>query len=302
MGSAMTRALSQFSKGEYAGANQTQDDFVVMQANGLPLRADDHGNATGTASQLGTLPSYAASGIISTRTDQDLFAISLPCTTDLTVTATGIGAQTTLDLALAVLDGTGRTVASNSPVSAFSGSPPVSNGMNASVTVRAATGTHYLRVDGVGNGLPTAAGWSDYGSLGQFRVSANGCPNATVPTPPPSTTPPPKPPSTQAVTKPGAPLIRLASSGARRRPVTAIARWATPARAGGAPITRYRVRALRLNKQNHVVRAYGSAYLSPGTRALTLRLPKARYTFSVMAWNRVGASPWSRSSGIVRAR
>ncbi len=33
-----------------------------------------------------------------------------------------------------------------------------------------------------------------------------------------------------------------------------------------------------------------------------MRLPKARYVFSVMAWNRAGASAWSRNSGIVRAR
>ncbi len=314
MGSSQTRAISQFSKGEYSGANQTEDDFAVMQANGLPLRADDHGSTTGTASQLGALPSYAANGIISTRTDLDLFAISLPCTTDLTAKATGIGAQTTLDLSLTVLDGTGRTVASNSPASTFSGSPPVSNGMDAGVTVRAATGTYYLRVDGVGNGAPTTGGWSDYGSLGQFRVTANGCSDAagTTPdpgttsdpgtTPPPSPAPTPKPATAQPVTRPTAPVIRVATSGARRGPVTAIARWAAPTRTGGAAVTKYRVRALRLNKQNRVVRAYGSAYLSAGTRALTMRLPKARYTFSVMAWNRAGASPWSRSSGIVRAR
>ncbi len=308
MGSSMTRAVSQFSIGEYAGANQTQDDFAMMRANGLPLRTDDHGNTTGAATQLGALPSYAVNGIISTRTDQDVLALTLQCTTDLTVTATGIGAQTALDLSLAVLDGTGRNVGSHSPVSAFSGSPPVSNGMNATVTVRAATGTYYVVVDGVGNGSPSAAGWSDYGSLGQFRVASTGCPDATGATPPPDTTPAPPPSpaptpaSSQTVTRPSAPVIRVASSGARRGAVTAVARWAAPASTGGAPITKYRVRALRLDRQNRVVRAYGSAYVSAGTRALTMRLPKARYTFSVSAWNRVGASAWSRSSGVVRAR
>ena len=49
MGSATFRAVSQFSKGEYAGANNTEDDFAVIQAHGLPLRADDHGNTTATA-------------------------------------------------------------------------------------------------------------------------------------------------------------------------------------------------------------------------------------------------------------
>ena len=35
MGSARMRAISQFSRGEYAGANNTEDDFAVIQGNGL---------------------------------------------------------------------------------------------------------------------------------------------------------------------------------------------------------------------------------------------------------------------------
>ena len=44
MGVGYYKALVQWSKGEYATANNVQDDSVVMQSNGLPLRADDHGN------------------------------------------------------------------------------------------------------------------------------------------------------------------------------------------------------------------------------------------------------------------
>ena len=31
------------------------------------------------------------------------------------------------------------------------------------------------RVDGVGNGSPSGSGWSDYGSLGQYRLTSTGC-------------------------------------------------------------------------------------------------------------------------------
>ena len=81
-----------------------------------------------------------------------------------------------------------------------------------------------------------------------------------------------------------------------------MARWAVPSSNGGAAITDYRVLAQRLNRANRVVRSYGSRYLSASARALTMRLPKGRYVFKVMAWNRVGASSWSRASNIVRAR
>ena len=97
---------------------------------------------------------------------------------------------------------------------------------------------------------------------------------------------------TQA-TRPSAPVIKTASSGIRGGKSTAVARWAAPTRTGGAAITKYRVRALRLNASNRVVRTYTSAYLGSSRRSLNMPLPRARYRFSVMTWNRVGASAWS---------
>lgn len=325
MGSSRTRAVSQFSLGEYADANNTENDFAVMQANGLPLRPDDHGSTVETADPLGALTTYDARGVISTRADNDVFAISLPCTSTLTLSATGIGAQTALDLSLTVLDVQGRQVATDGPASGWSGSPPVSTGMNAQVSIPHAAGTYYLRVDGVGSGDARSGGWSDYASLGQYRLTATGCPASTqsppgtppisppvtpsptphqplVPTPSGPPTKTANPTANPAATRPGAPVIRVASGGARRRPVTAVARWSAPARTGGVAITSYRVRALRLDARNRVARTFSSAYLQPTARALTLRLPRGRYTFSVMAFNRVGASAWSHSSAVVRAR
>ena len=42
----------QWSRGEYAGANNKEDDFAVMNSNGLRLRTDDFGNTSATASAL----------------------------------------------------------------------------------------------------------------------------------------------------------------------------------------------------------------------------------------------------------
>jgi hypothetical protein len=111
-----------------------------------------------------------------------------------------------------------------------------------------------------------------------------------------------RPSGTQTATRPGSPGIKTASSGSRGGKSTAVARWAAPTRNGGAAITKYRVRARRLNDANHFVGTYTSGYLSSSARSLTMRLPKGRYRFSVMAWNRVGASAWSGNSNIVRAR
>jgi hypothetical protein len=298
MGSARPRAVTQFSVGEYTGADNKQDDFAVIRSEGLPMRADDHGDTTGAASQLGSWRSYDAGGVIGTRTDQDVFALSVDCATDLSVAASGIGPQTALDLSLRVLDESGNEVATASPPSGYTwptGGVPTSNGMDAQVTVPgAAAGTYYAIVDGVGNGSPASGGWSDYGSVGQYRLTATGCAEATLP--------PVEEPPAPVLTRPTAPRIGTASSGALGGIVTAVARWSAPANFGGAPITKYRVAAQRLDSRNRVVRNYFSSYTKPTARLLSIRLPRGRYVFKVMAWNKVGASPWSKASRIVTAR
>ena len=305
MGSSRTRAISQFSNGEYNDADNQEDDFAVMGGNGLPLRSDDHGDTTQSAQQLGALQSYNASGVISTRSDTDVFAITLPCLTNLTVAATGVGAQSTLDLKLDVLGPDGGVLATSSPASTYSGSPPRSGGMNAQVVIPAATGTYFLRADGVGEGNPAGSGWSDYGSLGQFRLTASGCADQPA-GPPPAEDPPAGPPPTTdpepAATKPAAPVIGSASSGTKGGTRNAVARWSSPVDTGGAEIVKYRVRAQRLDSRNRVVRTYGSSYQKPSARSLRMKLPRGRYVFSVMAGNSVGSSTWSRSSRGVYSR
>ena len=212
--------------------------------------------------------------------------------------AAGIGRQTALDLKLDVLNSAGSVVATNNPGATYAGSPPASSGMNASATVKNAQGTYYLRVDGVSYGDPKGSGWSDYGSLGQYRLTANGCVAGTTP-PPPATQPGVVTPT---VKRPTAPRIGTASPGARGGKSTALVRWAVPTSNGGAPITKYKVLARKLDANGRVVRIYGSAYQKPTARSLAIKVPTGRYKFTVVAYNRVGISPASRFSNIVRAR
>ena len=48
MGVSYDFPISQWSKGEYAGATNTEDDFAVAGANGLPPAPDDHGDTDAT--------------------------------------------------------------------------------------------------------------------------------------------------------------------------------------------------------------------------------------------------------------
>src|SRR6185436_5752509 len=51
MGVGYYKNLSQWSKGEYAGANNTQDDLAIIQTY-IAFRADDHGNTSAAATML----------------------------------------------------------------------------------------------------------------------------------------------------------------------------------------------------------------------------------------------------------
>jgi len=308
MGSS-ARAVGQFSKGEYAGANNQQDDLAVIAANGAPLRTDDHPDGVAFAEPLagGTL----VDGVISTRGDVDVFAVNHDCATKLTARATGIGAGASLDLSVTVVSADGTTVLGSADPSSGQNTltwPATPTGMDATVAVTAPSGMYFVRVDGVGKG-DLVDGYSDYGSLGEYQLAVSSC-DGTLPAPttPIATGPTDGPtdgtttPTNPSVGAPSAPGVGLASSGRRGHPITATARWNPPASNGGAAIAGYRVRAELIGGSGRVVRVVSSRMVSSGSRALTLRLPKGRYRFRIVAYNQAGASPWSTASRIVVAR
>jgi hypothetical protein len=80
MGNGYYQNLTQFSKGEYAGANNTQDDLsIITTKNGFSYRADDYGNSSSGNSSVtlsGTNRSVAISAFSATRSTQRTSAIS----------------------------------------------------------------------------------------------------------------------------------------------------------------------------------------------------------------------------------
>jgi hypothetical protein len=178
MGVGYYQSLVQWSKGEYSGANNTQDDYAVMQSNGLPLRADDHGGTPGTATALtasssGGLTSLAAVGIIERPGDIDMFSFAAGAgSASFTVSPAARSAN--LDALVTLTNSAGTVLATVNPADALNAS--------FSVTLPAA-GTYYLAVTGTGKGDPLTTGYSNYGSLGQYAVAATVyTPGSTPPT------------------------------------------------------------------------------------------------------------------------
>jgi hypothetical protein len=176
MGVGYYQPLVQWSKGEYSTANNTQDDYVVMQANGLPIRPDDHGNTMALATVLGGtaaggVTTYSAQGVIERPGDVDMFSF-VAAAGSVTVGLGPAARSANLDAQIDLLNSAGQVLASANPVDALSAS--------LTQTVPAA-GTYYVSVRGVGKGDPLGTGYTNYGSLGNYALQVSASSTSGVP-------------------------------------------------------------------------------------------------------------------------
>jgi PKD repeat protein len=175
MGVGYYQSLVQWSKGEYSGANQKEDDYVVMQSNGLPLRVDDHGNTSGTASALagttaGGMTSFVASGVVERPTDVDFFSFVAGAGT-ISFSVAPANRSPNLDAVIELRNGAGTLLASSNPADA----------LNGSVTYNATSGgTFYVAVKGTGKGDPLGTGYTSYGSLGEYKLTGSAAQTSGV--------------------------------------------------------------------------------------------------------------------------
>jgi hypothetical protein len=171
MGVGYDRQLSQWSKGEYSGANNQEDDLAIITqaSNKVTFRTDAVGNSIASAATLratnptSTLRQFEGAGIIETRTDVDVWKLDLTGGDGhLTLEVAPfffVDGYNNLDLKADLLNSAGTVVQSVNPV----------DDVDAFFDLDLAAGTYYVRVDGVGKGT-TTTGYSDYGSLGQYDI------------------------------------------------------------------------------------------------------------------------------------
>lgn len=182
MGAVYTRPIVHWSKGEYSNANNTEDDLVKI-AFKVPYRVDDHGSTIATATILnadasGNVLAANNFGVIEKRTDLDIFkftagagnvSFSIKAKTE-----SGSASVPDLDIQARLLDASGAEIVKVDPANVVLSTV-------VSISQSVAAGTYYLEIDGVaGYGSPLTAGYSDYGSLGQFTISGSYPPSPST--------------------------------------------------------------------------------------------------------------------------
>lgn len=168
MGAGYDKNITQWSKGEYYLANNTEDDVAIIAAH-TGYTTDEAGGTTGSATALTvTDNTVSASGVIGSSTDADVYSV--------TTTGGAVGFEVQgyvaptqthggdTDLKLELLDRDGNVLTSSNPAGST----------DASVSAILAAGTYYVRISPVGVGTPTASppnGYTSYGSIGQYNLT-----------------------------------------------------------------------------------------------------------------------------------
>jgi hypothetical protein len=192
MGTGYNRNVSQWSRGEYHLANNTQDDLAIISGK-TPYRNDDHGNTaqgstplvfTGT-NIVSTTPesdpenvSSANKGMFERNNDVDVFSFTAgsgPLRLVINPWVMPAGTRGgNLDIAIELRNSGGAFIASNNPAS----------GTAAQIQTSVSGGLYYLHVRNSGTGSPTNAspsGYTSYGSIGQYFVSGYVAPTSASP-------------------------------------------------------------------------------------------------------------------------
>ncbi len=175
MGNSYLKPMAQWSKGQYDGANNLEDDFTVMASHGAATRVDDHTNVLTTATPLVT----TADGVITSASDQDLFKYVATSTGTWNFRVTPDAVSPDLDIKATLLSSAGAQLAQNNPP-VVGVDATTATGLDAAIAYSVTAGTtYYLRVEGSPY-LTPATGYSTYASIGQYSVTATNGPTCAA--------------------------------------------------------------------------------------------------------------------------
>ncbi|MCJ8272402.1 MAG: hypothetical protein MJK04_23735, partial [Psychrosphaera sp.] len=159
-GTGWTNALYQWSKGEYSGASNREDDFAILTRY-IPFKPDDNVNSTSLVVQAnGNVSATNNTGQIERNTDTDKFTFTIDSSdghANLTIDRTEHIGGGMLDVQATIRNSAGAIVAqSNKNVN-----------RSAAFSTNLAQGSYTLEITGGAEGTPSN-GFSKYSSMGYY--------------------------------------------------------------------------------------------------------------------------------------
>jgi hypothetical protein len=156
MGTTYNKPIAQWSKGEYTGANNTQDDIAVILSN----KNVTHAVTQRLAPTLTFINNIRATGVVCNEMDVATYRTSISKSGKLTLTGT-VPAYGALNIMIELVDARGKVVATSNTI----------NSLNTTTTVDVTPGTYTVRVQGAGEGDVKTTGYTKYGSVGTFTLT-----------------------------------------------------------------------------------------------------------------------------------
>jgi fibronectin type 3 domain-containing protein len=167
MGAGYYKEVTQWSKGEYPNANQTQDDLAIINTHGAVYRPDGGSTLSGTPGvSTFTIDHW---DLVQQSGEQDDFTFQTSGgPAHFYVDPLNYLGYANVDLSASLYQNGALVETNNDPTN-----------LGAALTLTLAAGTYVLRVEGVGDTDP-APGYTNYGSIGQYHVTGD-FPQAAVP-------------------------------------------------------------------------------------------------------------------------
>lgn len=164
MGISYSQNVSQWSKGEYLGADNSYDQLSIITTinNNVAYRADDTGDTLKSSRYLELYPDYtaAAEGVIERTADTDAFQFTTGGG-EVALQAEPVPASPNLALEVSLYDANDQLLAHENPQTA----------LGAALVTNVPPGTYTFRVTGAGRNDPLTNGFSNYASLGYYSVT-----------------------------------------------------------------------------------------------------------------------------------
>ena len=169
--------VTQWSKGEYGGANNTEDDIAKIAAY-TGFGPDDHADVAAQATLVGS--NTVTPGMIGAGGDVDVFAVDAGAgPVDVTLQPAG-PAWSNLLATVTVCSPSGTAV---------TGKPTVASGWTSTADVVAPSAGRYIIEVRATSWLTPSTGFSTYGSIGAYELTVSNTAPSGTPGPPPPVAP-----------------------------------------------------------------------------------------------------------------